>query len=114
MSARARQPRQDRRRGGQRSRGGGGVVGPRRGSQVTRDLQGLGDRGRPGRGGAVERVGRPHHQLFGVVGAVVPPALALGVGEMLQRDVEQSGGGVQPAFSPVIWCSVSSPVASIA
>ena len=60
------------------------------------ELQRLGDRRRPRRRGAVERVGGPHHQLLGVVGGVEPAAGPLRVGEMVQRDVEQAGRRVQP------------------
>ncbi len=74
-------------------------VGPRRGHQMRRGEQGLGDRRGARRGGAVQRVGGPHQQLLGVVGGVEPPARPLGVGEVRQRGVEQAGGGVQPRLS---------------
>ena len=97
VSTRARQPGQDGRRAGQRGVGRRGIaLGAVRGNQVGGQLQRLGDRRGSRRGGAVERVGGPNHQLLGVVGAVEPAALAVRVGEMVERDVEQAGGGVQP------------------
>jgi len=42
-----------------------------------------------------ERVGGPDHQLLRVVGAVEPAAVAVGIGEVVERDVDQAGGRVQ-------------------
>ncbi len=72
------------------------AVGPRRGHQMRCGEQGLGDRRRTRRRSTVERIGRPHKQLFGVVGGIEPPARLIGVGEVFERDVQQPGGRVQP------------------
>ena len=51
----------------------------------------------PRRCGAVDRVGGPDHQLLGVVGGIEPTARPVRVGEMPQRQFDQSGGPVEPA-----------------
>jgi hypothetical protein len=50
---------------------------------VGGELERLGDRRGAGRGGPVEGVGGPNHQLLGVVGGVEPAALTIRVSEMV-------------------------------
>ena len=63
---------------------------------MRRGQQCLHDRRSARRGGAVVRVGRPQHQLLGIIGAVEPATRSVAIGEVRQGNIEQVGRGGQP------------------
>src|ERR1700677_1740116 len=65
--------------------------------QVRGGQQRLGDCRCARRRRAVVRVGGPQQQPLAIVGAVEPTARVVVIGEVRQRNIQELGGGGQPA-----------------